>query len=76
MNDEDEDVYRFGLECLLLKMIHYLSYVFIGFSLHMTVPMLVSVMILMGLKRRLSCENKIGMLFLLMFYCFSDMSIE
>ena len=52
MNDEDEDVYRFGLECLLLKMIHYLSYIFIGIALHMTVPMLVSVMILMGLKSK------------------------
>lgn len=52
VNDEDEDVYRFGLECVLLKMIHYLSYILIGFVLHMTVPMLVSVMILMGLKSK------------------------
>lgn len=52
VNDEDEDIYRFGLECLLLKMIHYLSYIFIGFALHMIVPMLVSVIILMGLKSK------------------------
>lgn len=66
----DEDVYRFGLECLLLKMIHYLSYVFIGFSLHMTVPMLVSVMILMGLKSKTGgyhAKTRLGCYF---FSCF------
>ena len=70
VNDEDEDVYRFGLECLLLKMIHYLSYIFIGFSLHMTVPMLVSVMLLMGLKSKTGgyhAKTRLGCYF---FSCF------
>ena len=68
VNDEDEDVYRFGLECLLLKMIHDLSYIFIGFLLHMTVPMLASVMILMGLKSKTGgyhAKTRLGC------YCFS-----
>jgi len=52
ISGEDEDVYRFGLECLLLKMIHYLSYIFIGFALHMMFPMIVSVIILIVLKSK------------------------
>ncbi len=70
VNDEDEDIYRFGLECLLLKMIHYLSYIFIGFTLHMIVPMLVSVIILMGLKSKTGgyhAKTRLGCYF---FSCF------
>lgn len=52
VNEDDEDVYRFGLECLLLKLIHYSSYLFIGFVLRMTIPMLVSAMALMTLRSR------------------------
>lgn len=52
INEDNKDVYRFGLECLLLKTIHYLSYLFIGFVLHMTIPMLVSVTALMLLRSK------------------------
>ncbi len=70
VKDEDEDVYRFGLECLLLKIIHYLSYIFIGFALHMIVPMSVSVIILMGLKSKTGgyhAKTRLGCYF---FSCF------
>lgn len=52
ISESDEDIYRFGLECFLLKIIHYLSYLFISIMLHMAIPMLVSATILMPLRKR------------------------
>lgn len=52
VDENEEDVYRFGLECLFLKVVHYLSYVVISIILQMTIPMLVSAMVLMPLRRK------------------------
>lgn len=52
VNEDEEDIYRFGLECLLLKVVHYSSYIVIGLILKMTIPMLVSAMVLMPLRRK------------------------
>lgn len=34
IDSEDEEIYRFGLEGIFLKLVHYLSYLFIAFLLH------------------------------------------
>ena len=52
LQEDEEDVYRFGLECLLLKVIHYSSYVAISCILHMTISILVSAIVLMPLRRK------------------------
>lgn len=48
----EEDVYYFGLECLLLKVIHYSSYLVIGTLMRMLIPMLISAMVLIPLRRK------------------------
>lgn len=51
--DEDEvEVYQFGLECLFLKVIHYLSYLLIGCVLHMIIPMMINAMVFMPLRSK------------------------
>lgn len=52
VNENEENIYRFGLECLLLKVVHYSSYIVIGLILKMVIPMLVSAMVLMPLRRK------------------------
>lgn len=52
VSESDEEIYRFGLECFLLKILHCLSYLLISFILHMTIPMLVSTAILMPLRSK------------------------
>lgn len=52
IDEHEEDVYRFGLECLLLKAIHYSSYIVISVMLQMTIPMLMSAVVLMPLRRK------------------------
>ena len=52
MEEDEEDVYRFGLECLLLKIVHYSSYIIIGMILKMTIPMLLSAVTLLPLRRK------------------------
>lgn len=42
LDKNEEDVYRFGLECLLLEVVHYLSYIVIGFAMRMIIPMIVT----------------------------------
>ena len=42
LDENEEDVYRFGLECLLLEVVHYLSYIVIGFAMRMIMPMIVT----------------------------------
>lgn len=48
----EEDVYYFGLECLFIKLIHYSSYMLIGALLRMLIPMLISAMVLIPLRRK------------------------
>ena len=52
INKDDEEIYRFGLECFFLKVIHYLSYLFISLILHMTIPVMVSAVVLVPLRSR------------------------
>lgn len=52
ISESDEEIYRFGLECFLLKVMHYLSYLFISVMLHTTIPMFVSAIVLVPLRRR------------------------
>ena len=52
VNEDDIDIYQFGLECLFLKIIHYLSYLFISYILRMMIPMLVSAIVFMPLRSK------------------------
>ena len=52
LDENEEDVYRFGLECLLLEVVHYLSYIVIGFAMRMIIPMIVTAMVLIPLRRK------------------------
>ena len=52
LDESEEDVYRFGLECLLLEVVHYLSYIVIGFAMRMIIPMIVTSMVLIPLRRK------------------------
>lgn len=52
LDENEEDVYRFGLECLLLEVVHYLSYIVIGFAMRMIMPMIVTAMVLIPLRRK------------------------
>lgn len=39
LDENEEDVYRFGLECLLLEVVHYLSYIVSGkFEIDISLP--------------------------------------
>lgn len=52
ISESEEDVYYFGLECLFIKLIHYSSYILIGAFLRMLIPMLISAMVLISLRRK------------------------
>lgn len=52
ISESEEDVYYFGLECLLIKLIHYSSYMLIGALLRMLIPMLISAIVLIPLRRK------------------------
>ena len=52
LDENEEDVYRFGLEWLLLEVVHYLSYIVIGFAMRMIIPMIVTAMVLIPLRRK------------------------
>ncbi|MDE6568910.1 MAG: accessory gene regulator B family protein [Lachnospiraceae bacterium] len=52
INEEDLDIYSFGLECMLLKLVHYTSYIVIGIVLDSLVSLFVSACILMPLRTR------------------------
>ena len=51
--DEDHvEVYQFGLEYLFLKVIHYLSYLLIGYVLHMIIPMMINAIVFIPLRSK------------------------
>lgn len=52
VGEGEEDVYRFGLECMLLEVIHYSSYFVISVMFRMMIPMLVSALVLIPLRRK------------------------
>lgn len=70
INEEDIDIYSFGLECMFLKLIHYTSYIVIGIVLDSLVSLFVSACILMPLRTRAGgyhANTRIGCYF---FSCF------
>ena len=42
IKEEEIDIYYFGLECVILKIVHYISYILIGLSMHAIWEMLIS----------------------------------
>lgn len=46
IDEENAEIYYFGLECMLLKLVHYTSYIFIGILLHYIAYLLVFLMLL------------------------------
>lgn len=52
INNSEEEIYRFGLECMLLKILHYISYILIGVILHSFFPLLITSCTLVPLRRK------------------------
>lgn len=52
IRQEDSDIYRFGLECMILKSLHYISYVLIGFLMHSLFSLIISSCALAPLRIR------------------------
>ncbi|WP_394522919.1 accessory gene regulator ArgB-like protein [Lacrimispora sp. JR3] len=48
---EEEEIYRFGMECLLLKTLHCISYLWIGACFHMMPELIVIGCVLIPLRR-------------------------
>ena len=70
INEDDLEIYSFGLECMFLKLIHYTSYLIIGIVLDSLVSLLVSACILMPLRTKAGgyhANTQIGCYF---FSCF------
>ena len=75
INKDDEDIYRFGLECFLLKVVHYLSYLLISLMLHMPMSAMVCAAVLIPLRSRAGgdhANSRVGCYFFhaLWFFCF------
>ena len=49
---DDLEIYRFGLECALLKLIHIVSYLIIGICMKSLISLLISGIVLIALRRR------------------------
>lgn len=47
---EEREVYQFGIECLFLKIIHYVSYLIIAIFLHSVLNLMISACILVPLR--------------------------
>ena len=52
VDEEDIEIYQFGLECILLKLIHIISYLLIGICMGDVFSLLVSGSILIPLRRK------------------------
>lgn len=50
---KESDIYRFGLECMFLKIVHYISYFLIAFILHSLGSLLLSACIFAPLRSRI-----------------------
>ncbi len=50
IDEEEADIYRFGLECMVLKVIHYISYIIIAIFMKSVVTMIFSSIILVPLR--------------------------
>lgn len=73
IRQEDSDIYRFGLECMILKVVHYISYVLIGFLMHSLTGLLISTCTLAPLRSRTGgyhAKSRIGCYFFSCFFVF------
>lgn len=52
VDEEDVDIYQFGIECMLLKVIHIATYLLIGICMEELLSLLVSGSILISLRRK------------------------
>lgn len=52
IKEEELDIYRFGLECLILKLIHYVSYIIIAIVLHSLPSLLISSCVMIPLRSK------------------------
>lgn len=52
VDKEDVEIYQFGLECMLLKLVHIVSYLLIGICMGELLSLLVSGSILIPLRRK------------------------
>lgn len=52
IKEEELDIYRFGLECLILKLIHYVSYIIIAIVLHSLPGLLISSCVMIPLRSK------------------------
>lgn len=50
ISEEDIKVYYFGLECIILKILHYISYIIIGVSMDAIMSLLISACAFMPLR--------------------------
>lgn len=50
IKEEELDIYRFGLECMILKLIHYVSYIIIAIVLHSLPGFLISSCVMIPLR--------------------------
>ena len=50
ISEEDIDTYYFGLECTILKILHYLSYIIVGVILNEVVSLFISACVFMPLR--------------------------
>lgn len=52
IKEEELDIYRFGLECMILKLIHYVSYIIIAIVLHSLPGLLLSSCVMIPLRSK------------------------
>lgn len=52
VDEENAEVYQFGLECMLLKMVHIVSYLLIGFCMGELLSLVVSGSLLILLRKK------------------------
>ncbi len=67
---EDSDIYRFGLECMLLKIVHYISYFLIALLFHSLGSLLISACIFAPLRSRIGGYHAKTRLGCYVFSCF------
>lgn len=66
ISDDEADIYRFGLECLVLKLLHCISYLCIAAGLKMVPELIVIACVLIPLRRNTGgyhAKSKIGCYF-------------
>lgn len=52
ISKDDLEIYSFGLECMFLKLLHYISYLIIGIALDSLLSLFVSACILIPLRTK------------------------